>query len=479
MSSGRGIAIEARAVSIHYPDRDRPALHQITESVERGTTVVLTGPSGCGKSTLCRAIAGFVPQLVAARVQGELRVGDLSVWQADAADIAAHVGLVQQDPDAQICTLGVEQEVAFGPENLCLSPEEVGSRVDRAIDAAGIGHLRDRQTTTLSGGEKQRLAIASILAMEPETLVLDEPTAHVDPAGAKKLFEILHRLQQRSGITLLIVEHRIRPLAAFSPRVLVLDEGWIVPRRHDRARLDRARANESREAPKRRRPGVPLVRVRDLGFSYDAPLFRDLSFDVREGEVLGVIGPNGGGKTTLLRVLSGLEGPTAGCVEGCSDIGFVFQHPHHQIFERTVRRELDLGEPGDRYPGSRWLAEARLEGLGNAPPLSLSLGEQRRLTLITALQRAPRLLLLDEPFIGQDRRNVGWIIERIRDQAAVGGAVVLVSHDIELVGSLADQILFLDPGSASPLIGDPRSLFDRLKEAGRDEFLPGFWETMA
>jgi len=471
-------AIEAGNVSIHYPDRDRPALRAFTETIARGETVVLTGPSGCGKTTLCRAIAGFIPELIPARVQGELRVGELSVWDADAARLAATVGLVQQDPDAQICTLGVEKEVAFGPENLCLSPEEINERVARALHAVGIEHLRERETTTLSGGEKQRLAIASILAMEPDVLVLDEPTAHLDPAGAKQLFELLQDLQQRFGITLLIVEHRARPLAAFSPRLLVLDEGSLVPRRPDRRRVDRTQL-EAEDAESPRPPlGDSLLRVRDLAFAYDAPLLHDLSFDLLQGEVLGVIGPNGGGKTTLLRLVAALEKPTSGSIvrRAGADVGFVFQHPHHQIFERTVRRELAIGGT-DGDDSDRWLAEGRLDRLAEAPPLSLSLGEQRRLTLITALQRRPAILLLDEPFIGQDRRNVEWIVGRIREQTAHGGSVVLVSHDIGLVSALSDHVLFLEASSESPLYGESEDIFDWLCSIGQDAFLPGFWET--
>ena len=478
MISDSRAPILARDVSLHYPDRARPALEGVTESISLGEAVVVTGPSGCGKSTLCRAICGFIPELIPARVGGELRVEGLSVWETDAARLGTHVGLVQQDADAQICTLGVEDEVSFGPENLRLPRKEIQERVHRVMNAVGIESLRGRRTTTLSGGEKQRLAIASILAMEPKILLLDEPTAHLDPAGASQLFGLLRDLRQRLGLTLLVIEHRLGPLSALSPRVVVLDEGRIVTRRPDRSHHERL-GESIKLKGERSTSAEPRARVGELSFAYEAPLLQGITFDVCAGEVLGVIGPNGGGKTTLLRLLAGLEDPLSGRIEVDAEVGFVFQHPHHQIFERTVDRELAIGGAPGCKSSETWLSEGRLEGLGDAPPLSLSLGEQRRLTLITALWRRPGILLLDEPFIGQDRRNVEWIVTQIRDQSRQGVGIVLVSHDIDLLSILADRVLYLDPAIEQPIYGAPDHVFHRLRSTGRDAFVPGFWEAVS
>ncbi len=478
------IAIEE--LCIQYPDRSYPAIDCLTETIEGGEVIVLTGPSGCGKSTLCRALAGFIPEMIPAKVSGEITVDGESVWTADPARIATRLGLIQQDPDAQICTLNVWQEVAFGPENLCLPPDEVAARVEQCLAFVGITHLAERTTTTLSGGEKQRLAIASILAMAPETILLDEPTANLDPEGAQAVFNLLRELRDREGRTLIVVEHRLAPLLPLSPRVLVMNKGGIVTRRATRQHEDLValglRANWLRAdwdldlpAPGKRGEIAPL-RVKDLTFGYDGtPLLDRLSITVEPGEILGIIGPNGGGKTTLLRLIAGLEKPIAGRIvrNRESVLGYLFQHPHQQIFERTVRGEFAIEGVISDESLRRSLDAANLSGLGSVAPLSLSLGEQRRLTLATTLVRDPDLLLLDEPFIGQDRANVAWIIAKILAARAKGAVTLLVSHDIPLVNSLCDRLLYL---GAESIIGDPRTVSARLQTMGKDAFTSGYWE---
>ena len=474
-------SIFAEHLSVRFPGRAAFALQDVSARIQPGETVAIAGPSGCGKTTLLRTLAGFIPSMIQADVQGEVRIGGRPLESIDLSHLSQMIGLVQQDPDAQVCTLRVYSEVAFGPENLCLQRQDVDARVELALSRLGLAHLSHRDTTTLSGGEKQRLAVASILAMQPSAILLDEPTAHLDPAGSRDLFVLLGELQKQTACTLLIAEHRLSPLTMLRPQLWIMDAGRLVQRSPTRTHEDAATlARELTVAGVRRTPrqyGGQGLKIDDLSFGYDEPLLRDLSLTLRSGEVLGVIGPNGGGKTTLLRLLAGLEKPDQGAVvrPHAMTMGMVFQHPHQQIFERTVRRDLELAGQFDDAKLQSVLSSGRLEQLAEVSPHSLSLGEQRRLTVLTAFRDDPHLLLLDEPFIGQDRENVAWIASRVRHAQGQGTMVCLVTHDIPMANALCDRLLYLGDRH---ILGTPDDVFAALRDAGQMAFTPEFWEEI-
>ena len=481
MSSSSAPRIEIRELSVQFPGRKYPALDHVSGRIAPGQTLAITGPSGCGKTTLLRTLAGFIPDMIHAEVHGEIRIDDQALTAIDLTQLSPAIGLVQQDPDAQVCTLRVRSEVAFGPENLCLSPQEIDLRVVHALDVLGISHLAERDTPSLSGGEKQRLAVAAILAMRPSVILLDEPTAHLDPAGARMLFGLLRQLQSQTACTLLIVEHRLPPLRTLDPLLWIMDSGRLVERNVSRVHEDISslarKVAVDRSIPPLRPSLQGVLRIEHLSFGYQENLLEDLSFTLVPGMILGVIGPNGGGKTTLLRLMAALERPDDGAIvrPDAMTVGMVFQHPHQQIFERTVRRDLEIEGPLDEDQVTSSLASAQLSGLAEAAPHSLSLGEQRRLTVLAALRGAPDLLLLDEPFIGQDRENVTWIVGQIQQARSRGAMICLVTHDIAMANELCDRLLYLGDRA---ILGTPQDVSSQLREDGEIAFTPEFWEDI-
>lgn len=502
-------AVEARGLSVRYEGRPEPALRGISFTLAEGELACLAGPSGSGKTTLLSTILGYIPEGIPAKVQGELFL--FGEPAPPLSTRAGQVGLVQQDPESQICTLRVRDEVAFGPENLCLPREEIARRVEQALSTVGLEGLSQRPTWTLSGGEKQRLALASILAMEPKTFLFDEPTAHLDPPSAVSLLRLI-AAQREAGHTIILAEHRLGPLfhllpeedsrsrSAASLRLIWLSQGRLaggwdnfdpelarglgIPLRGFSPLLEGC-------AQKRVPPSGKgaVLSIHDLHFSYPSgrELFGGLSFSLAPGEILGVIGENGSGKTTLLRLISGLEransgeiailGKRANGVEPAQlakKVGFVFQMPHHQLLASTVAEEFSLGGSLAKIDGEAWLSRAALGHLRWEHPLRLSIGERRRLTIALALSRQPRLLLLDEPFIGQDQENMRWIVREIQAAADSGVGIILVSHDIPAVAELCHRVLYL---GKEAILGQPDEVFRHLAQLGKEEFTPEFWEA--
>ncbi|MBS7657448.1 ATP-binding cassette domain-containing protein [Candidatus Bathyarchaeota archaeon] len=220
--------IETKNLTYTYPIGTKPAFEDVTIEIDKGEFVVLTGPSGCGKTTLCRCFNGLIPHFYSGKLDGEIYVSNLKVVEHPIHELARHVGMVFQNPENQLFALSVEKDVAFGLENLGISREEMRERVDWALKMTGIYELKDRAPYELSGGQQQRVAIASVLAMQPEIIVLDEPTSFLDPVGAQNIFEVINRLNKDLGITIILVEHRLDLTSKYASRVIIMDRGKIV-----------------------------------------------------------------------------------------------------------------------------------------------------------------------------------------------------------------------------------------------------------
>ena len=220
--------IETKALTYIYPIGTKPAFEDVTIKVDKGEFILLTGPSGCGKTTLCRCFNGLIPHFYGGKLEGEIIVAGLKVGEHPIHELAQHVGLVFQNPENQLFALSVEKDVAFGLENLGLQREVLRKRVDWALETTGIFDLKDRAPYELSGGQQQRVAIASVLAMQPEVMVFDEPTSFLDPLGAKNIFEVINHLNKDLGITVILVEHRLDLASRFVNRVIIMDRGRVV-----------------------------------------------------------------------------------------------------------------------------------------------------------------------------------------------------------------------------------------------------------
>ncbi|WP_245979824.1 ABC transporter ATP-binding protein [Gryllotalpicola protaetiae] len=455
-----------------HAGRQAWAVDGLDIDIAPGERVLLLGASGSGKSTLLSALAG----VLGGEEEGEER-GALLVDGVDPAALRGRVGLVLQDPDSQQVLARVGDDVAFGLENLGVPVEQLWARVGEALEAVGLGVPLDRQTAELSGGQKQRLALAGVLAMRPGLILLDEPTANLDPDGVAEVRAAVERVVEATGATLIVVEHRVAVWRDLATRIVVIgSDGRLLadgtPERVLSELGDGLAAagvwvpgRRVLDALPERSAGVPLLGARGLsvGRRRSEPVATGLEFDLGAGEAVVISGPNGAGKSTAALTLGGLLPPLGGTVaaepllasgaasapirwssrELLTRIGSIFQNPEHQLLAATVRGELAVGPRALGLPPAEvearvdeLLARLDLGGLADANPFTLSGGQKRRLSVATALATRPTVLLLDEPTFGQDARTWAELVLLLRELADAGNAIVAVSHDEELAAAL-------------------------------------------
>lgn len=513
--------VSLQDVTFFYPGKKHPVLDEIDLSLDSGEFVLLIGPSGCGKTTLLQTIAGVTPHSTGGRIRGKVLIEGTDILRSS-NERRGVVGLVLQDPEAQLTNLYVEDEVAFGPENLCLPKEEVLARVKEVSGHARIEDLRHRFVYTLSGGQKQRVAIAGGLAMRPRVLLMDGPTTNLDPQGADEVLQLINRLRAGDTEAVLIASNKIDALLPLATRLIVMSEGRIIlegtPEQVILGNIDLLRelglfvpelgsiiaefkqrgielslprtVTQAAEilAPlglktpclsekSNSNTTEPIVKIESICFGYDEKqVLHDLSLTINKGEFLAVVGQNGSGKTTLMKLIAGLRKSLSGKISVCGEdtriksplgrVGYVFQYPEHQFVTPTVEEELQFGlellglSPEEVARRVKEMLELfGLEEKRGNPPYILSMGEKRRLSVATMLSLEPEILILDEPTTGLDRNDTENLMALLNRLVQEQSITVIqVSHDMEQVAEFATRVIVLDNGKIV-FDGTPRTLF--------------------
>ena len=484
-------------VTYRYPGEERAALRDFSLDVEEGEFLLVAGVSGSGKSTLLRMFNGLVPHFYGGQVAGSIWVAGKDPVLLGPGDMSEVVGLVFQDPEAQMVAERVEDEVAFGMESAGLPLALMRERIEESLHALGIAHLRARKVSTLSGGERQRVAIASVLTMQPRLLVLDEPTSQLDPESAEDVLSSVVRLNKELGLTVIMSEHRLERVVQHVDRIIYMAPGGetlsgdarevlaqmpIAPPLTELGKLlgweplplsieDARRFITETPGPKSegRGPkeasspvGTPHSTLDRVWLGYGRQdILRDFSLDVRAGEITALMGRNGAGKTTILRLIPGLLKPSRGrvvtegldtrhtsLVEMARVVGYVPQQPDVLLFADTVAGEVDFTRRAHRLPpdGAALLESLSLTRYSQHDPRDLSVGEKQRVALAAVLAGEPLMLVLDEPTRGLDYIQKGALANILRDLRDSGRTIVLATHDVELAARLADRVVLLDDG---------------------------------
>ncbi len=512
-------------VTFKYNNLDEPTLHNINLRIEEGEKVLITGKSGSGKSTLAHCINGLIPFTYKGEIQGRITVNGKEPKELSLFAMGMQVGSILQDQDCQFVGLSSGEDVAFALENDCMPPEEMGSVVDRALAQVDMLEHKKQPPQNLSGGQKQKVAIAGILAMDVPILLFDEPLANLDPASGKKAMETMIDIHAKTGKTIIVIEHRIEDVLEHGfDRVVVMEEGSIVfddtPDRllaedilpkcglrqplyvemlklcgadikeEDKISVlentikfkDQVVARYLEDHFSDKRPdNRTILKLEGVGYKYykeDPYTVEDISFDVKEGEMLAIVGNNGAGKSTLLKAISGIAKYQQGSmfyadasnIAGASEekmtcidkwtakqralsIGFVMQNPNHMITKNMIFDEVAFGlrnfgtneEEVDRRTREA-LKTCGLYEYRNWPVSSLSYGQKKRVTIASILSMGPKVIILDEPTAGQDYTSYREFMTYLDEIKKTGVGVILITHDMHLALEYADSSVVLSGG---------------------------------
>jgi energy-coupling factor transport system ATP-binding protein len=503
--------VDARDVWVKYRGANDYALKGVSVSVSEGEVVAVVGPTGAGKTTLCKVLSGIIPNFGAYDdFKGNVTVDGKSTLGKRVGEISRSCAMVFQDYESQLFRTTVELEVAFGPENLCVSRDEILKRVRRSLELVGLVGFEKRYSFALSGGQKQRLAIASMLALQPKVLILDEATSDLDPRGKREVYAVVRRLLDEGAIrSLVMVDHHLDKVAEFADRVVLMDSGRVVMEGgtedvlsevdllrslglnppepaelfHDLGLRSKPLPMTVEEALERmpalrnfRKPSEeevnsrePAVEVEDLWFAYPGGdwVLKGVNLTVRSGEMVGLIGQNGSGKTTLAQTIMGILKPGRGRVrlfgkdvtsqdlmERAVTVGYVFQNPDYQIFTKSVYEEIAYGlrarGMGEEEVRKRVEEIARMVGLSallDEDPFFLPKAHRQRVAVASVLALNPKVVILDEPSTGLSPGETRALMDLARELNRKGTTFIIITHEMWVVAEYCNRVVLMSDGN--------------------------------
>ena len=472
-------------VSFSYPRSAGHALQGISLEINEGEFIALMGMNNSGKTSFCKLMNGVIPHSQGGTLVGRVIVDGLAASESAVPALAARVAVVHDDPDTQLFTATVRDEIAFGPENLCVPPHIIEERVSRALETSGLFAYRDTPPAELSGGQKQRLAIAAALAMQPRVLVLDEPTSQLDPCAAQETLALIGELRRQTSLTVIMATHNSNEAAAFADKICVLNQGKLAafasPReifcddallRGNWIQKPDAGIALSKNSPQnpecRASAGEKALQAKNVSFSYNATntVIDNLTLDIDDNDFVAIIGRNGSGKTTLLKNFTGLLRPCSGDIfirgrnartmsvpEIACEIGFVMQNPDRQLFCETVYDEAAFALKTAKVPAheikSRVCKALSACGLLDAKdsfPPALSRGDRAKVVIASVLAMGPKILVFDEPAGGQDFHSCSMIMDIAADLHRNGHTIIFVTHNMSMAAQYAQRVIVMGNG---------------------------------
>jgi energy-coupling factor transport system ATP-binding protein len=473
--------IKLENISYTYPHTVQKALHHLSLSLPKGSCVMVTGPSGAGKTTLCLAASGILHHEYGGKKEGRVTVDAVDVREyTGLTALAQKIGIVFDDPEAQMIFTTVEEEILSAIEHRGLDVAATEERLASIMATTYLGELRNRSPHNLSGGQKQRVALAATLALGNDILILDEPTSELDEHATKRIVAILQDLKAQ-GKTILLVEHKYAHFQTMVDTLIVMEDGKIsaMGRPDDLLADDRLRKiiiadfsgirtpSDKSSAPAGTDGSAnPIIEVRSLSYSYgDIPALDTISLAIRPGEFVAIVGENGSGKTTLVKQFNRLLTPTRGDVivngkntrectitELARHVGLVFQNPDHMFFADTVREEVEFGLKNLGISDGEKIIDAALTEVGlvhtkDLYPRWLSRGERQRLAIACVIAMQPAIIVLDEPTTGLDGNEARLVLEILKRLQQKGHTIIIITHNRDIAITCADRIITMEKGT--------------------------------